>query len=688
MSLPPSKGPPENKQSAAPEEQRSAPETGQQRPPDKQQPALQKQPAPPEKRQTPSDIRQPPSAKRQVPPGKPTSLPEIREQLAPEKQPPDPSKQQTSSSSLSGKPQAPPENQRSELRKEQATTPLPFHKQLQPAESEHLPPPPHWSTSRSPLSFVELEDESPPAPASTSFSPPPPTCAPSSDEITPGAKTIQVTPQRSPAHISHELLVSMAEANRNWPGPVPLPHGSYRHRCRFECVHSGQYGVVYVRPKDWQGDRTNYVNLPHVIAMVGLPARGKTYIAKKLTRYLNWIGIQTRVFNVGEYRRQATEAYKSHDFFRADNAEAMAIRSKCALDALEDMCKWLESEGEVAVYDATNTTYERRKLIFNVVCERFGFKLFFVESYCDDPKIIEANIREVKVNSPDYKDMNKDDALLDFVHRIEHYKACYQTLDEVQEKQYSFMKIFNTGQKVVVHRHEGHIQSRVVYYLMNIHIMPRSIYLTRHGESVLNLQGRIGGDADLSERGREYALALAKFIKKQSIPRLRVWTSQLKRTIQTAAGIDAPQERWKALNEIDAGICEEMTYEEIQAKFPEEFAARDQDKFHYRYPRGESYEDLVARLEPVIMELERQENVLVVAHQAVLRCLLAYFLDKNSEELPYLRAPLHSIIKLTPTAYGCEMKKFSVPIAAVDTHRAKPSIPGTLEDKFKSKNDE
>lgn len=88
------------------------------------------------------------------------------------------------------------------------------------------------------------------------------------------------------------------------------------------------------------GDRTNYVNLPHVIAMVGLPARGKTYIAKKLTRYLNWIGISTRVFNVGEYRRQATEAYKSHDFFRPDNTEAMAVRSKCALDALEDMCKW------------------------------------------------------------------------------------------------------------------------------------------------------------------------------------------------------------------------------------------------------------------------------------------------------------------------------------------------------------
>ena len=37
----------------------------------------------------------------------------------------------------------------------------------------------------------------------------------------------------------------------------------------------------------------------------------------------------------------------------------------------------------------------------------------------------------------------------------------------------------------------------------------------------------------------------------------------------------------------------------------------------------------MARLEPVIMELERQENILVVCHQAVARCLLAYFMDKD-----------------------------------------------------------
>ena len=41
-------------------------------------------------------------------------------------------------------------------------------------------------------------------------------------------------------------------------------------------------------------DVANITISPCVIAMVGLPARGKTYMAKKLARYFNWIGIETR----------------------------------------------------------------------------------------------------------------------------------------------------------------------------------------------------------------------------------------------------------------------------------------------------------------------------------------------------------------------------------------------------------
>uniref|UniRef100_A0A2P2HVZ1 6-phosphofructo-2-kinase/fructose-2,6-bisphosphatase-like n=2 Tax=Hirondellea gigas TaxID=1518452 RepID=A0A2P2HVZ1_9CRUS len=315
-----------------------------------------------------------------------------------------------------------------------------------------------------------------------------------------------------------------------------------------------------------------------------------------------------------------------------------------------------------------------------MVVEEMQYKLFYIESICEDQALIESNIREVKISSPDYVGVSADDALKDFLQRIDHYKLQYQPLDEEKEDHLSFMKIYNTGEKVVVHKHEGHIQSRIVYYLMNIHVAPRSIYLTRHGESEHNVKGKIGGDSSLSNRGLEYRDALANYINGQNIPKLRVWTSWMKRTIETSSGIEAPQERWKSLNEIDAGVCEEMTYAEIKAKFPSDFEARDKNKLRYRYPRGESYQDLIARLEPVIMELERQTNVLVVAHQAILRCLLAYFMDNELDELPYVNVPLHNVIKLTPVAYGCKIEYIDLEIPSVNTHRGKPLVAGTIED--------
>nr|XP_009859210.1 6-phosphofructo-2-kinase/fructose-2,6-bisphosphatase 1 isoform X2 [Ciona intestinalis] len=423
-------------------------------------------------------------------------------------------------------------------------------------------------------------------------------------------------------------------------------------------------------------------NSPTIIVMVGLPARGKTYIGKKLSRYLNWVGVNTKVFNVGQYRRE-TVKFKSHDFFRTDNEEAMKIRKQCAMEALKDVCKWLKGNGMIAVYDATNTTRARRNDILDFA-EEHCFRVFFVESICDDPTVVEQNVAEVKVNGPDYRDTDPDAAMEDFKLRIAHYKESYETIDPTIDDDLSYIKIIDVGRRFMVNRVADHIQSRIVYYLMNIHIQPRSIYLCRHGESEMNIKGRIGGDSSLSQNGREFAVELGTFIKKQDIKGLTVWTSELKRTGETAVHIGAPSEKWKALNEISAGVCESMTYAEIQRNFPEEFALRDQDKYHYRYPMGESYHDLVTRLEPVIMELERSENVLVICHQAVMRCVLAYYLDETSERLPYLECPLHTVMKLTPVAYGCKVESFPLGINAVDTHRPKPQNVSTTREPDKA----
>ncbi|XP_066524393.1 6-phosphofructo-2-kinase/fructose-2,6-bisphosphatase 3 isoform X1 [Hoplias malabaricus] len=431
------------------------------------------------------------------------------------------------------------------------------------------------------------------------------------------------------------------------------------------------------------GGGPHLANPPTVIVMVGLPARGKTYMSRKLTRYLNWVGMPTKVFNVGEYRREAVKHYSSYDFFKSDNKEAVRIRQQCALAALQDVKKYLtELGGQVAVFDATNTTRDRRDMILDFGAEN-GFKIFFIESICEDPNVIATNIMEVKVSCPDYQDCNKTDAMEDFHKRIECYRLNYQPLDpDDYDRNLSFIKVIDVGRRFLVNRVQDHIQSRIVYYLMNIHVQPRSIYLCRHGESQHNIQGRLGGDSGLSTRGRKFASALSKFVEEQNLKDLKVWTSQMRRSIQTAEALDVPYEQWKALNEIDAGVCEEMTYEEVRERYPEEFALRDQDKYYYRYPTGESYQDLVQRLEPVIMELERQENVLVICHQAVMRCLLAYFLDKSADEMPYLKCPLHTVLKLTPVAYGCKVESISLNVEAVNTHRERPEeikrCPGTL----------
>lgn len=160
---------------------------------------------------------------------------------------------------------------------------------------------------------------------------------------------------------------------------------------------------------------------------------------------------------------------------------------------------------------------------------------------------------------------------------------------------------------------------------------------------------------------------------------LTIWTSTLQRTIHTARYLVQSSKsydklEWKALDEIDSGVCDGLTYAEIEERYPEDFRARDDDKYNYRYRGGESYRDVVIRLEPIIMELERSENIMIVTHQAVLRCIYAYYMNVPQEKSPWMEVPLHTLIKLTPRAYGTQEERFKGNIPAVSTFREKGSV--------------
>ncbi|AOW05555.1 6-phosphofructo-2-kinase-domain-containing protein [Yarrowia lipolytica] len=424
----------------------------------------------------------------------------------------------------------------------------------------------------------------------------------------------------------------------------------------------------------------NVDNVRIGVIMVGLPARGKSLIAQKIVRYLSWLSVPTRCFNVGNYRRKET-AHPTAEFFDNANAVGERLRRNAAEAALEDMIRWFEEDGGVVgVFDATNSTVERRKWIADTLLDA-GVEPMFVESWCDDPSIVMHNIIDVKTTSPDYVGTDPEKAITDFQNRIKKYEAVYETLGE-NETDLTYVKLMNVGAQVVINRIQSYLESRVVYYIMNLHIKPRYIWLSRHGESEYNLGGQLGGDSNLSERGQMYAKKLPSLLQgalEQSVfpdgkvPELTVWTSTLKRTNQTARFLDYPKRSWKALDELDAGVCDGMTYEEIEQQYPEDFKARDDNKYEYRYRGGESYRDIVIRLEPIIMELERQENIMIVTHQAVLRCLYAYFMNVPQDQSPWMQVPLHSLIRLELRAFDTIETRISADIPAVSTHREKGS---------------
>ena len=193
---------------------------------------------------------------------------------------------------------------------------------------------------------------------------------------------------------------------------------------------------------------------------------GKTHMAKRLCQYLRFFhGARTQVFNVGSYRRKMMgKARADSEFFRG-NGENDALRRSFARAALKDLVDFLFQEdlgsnleqrasdsGRVAIFDATNTTKERREWI-RTSLDGLPLKLLFIESVCTDPDVIDRNIWQVKVNNEDYStDSDKKKAYEDFKKRIQNYEAVYQPIDE---EHLSFIKLINCGKKVEINNIHG-----------------------------------------------------------------------------------------------------------------------------------------------------------------------------------------------------------------------------------------
>jgi 6-phosphofructo-2-kinase len=193
-----------------------------------------------------------------------------------------------------------------------------------------------------------------------------------------------------------------------------------------------------------------------VVIMVGLPARGKSYITKKIQRYLSWQQHECRIFNVGNRRRVAAGASdgpvgsppkspprspraekairtaslagiidaptqaahillngvdpvkeqenlvklpsaetmdQSAEFFDPKNEKASQLREQVAMSTLDELLEFLlEKGGSVGILDATNSTIERRQILFDHIKKREPkLGILFIESVCEDEKVSSQN---------------------------------------------------------------------------------------------------------------------------------------------------------------------------------------------------------------------------------------------------------------------------------------------------------
>jgi broad specificity phosphatase PhoE len=181
----------------------------------------------------------------------------------------------------------------------------------------------------------------------------------------------------------------------------------------------------------------------------------------------------------------------------------------------------------------------------------------------------------------------------------------------------------------------------------------RHIYLIRHGKpefpgGVLRCIGST--DLPLSREGERQAQRLGTFF--ENIPLTAVYTSTLTRAVQTAEAATRgklPVIRSDALRELDCGLWEGLTFEEIQGKYPLLYAKRGTDPEQFAPEGGERFDEGLARFRAGVEQALRASmgDIAVVAHASVNRLLICSLLGKPFREVYSISQPYGGISEIS-----------------------------------------
>ena len=172
---------------------------------------------------------------------------------------------------------------------------------------------------------------------------------------------------------------------------------------------------------------------------------------------------------------------------------------------------------------------------------------------------------------------------------------------------------------------------------------PTRLYLVRHGELVTSKEWRYVGqmDVELNETGKKQIQNLSGRLSSEQIE--MIFSSDLTRTIESAEIIgnklEIINEPISELREINLGVWEGLTLEEIEESFPEDLVKRSEDIKDFRIINGESFSDVKKRVIPKlkdIIEGNVSKRILVIAHGGVNRIIIADALDLDINNIPRL----------------------------------------------------
>ena len=183
----------------------------------------------------------------------------------------------------------------------------------------------------------------------------------------------------------------------------------------------------------------------------------------------------------------------------------------------------------------------------------------------------------------------------------------------------------------------------------------KTVIMVRHGQSETNVRKVFTGqiDAPLTDMGRQQARLMAEYLDKYKVD--KIYASSLNRAVETAQAIadrqHCPLEKRDELRELNAGLWQGLSFEEIAEKYPQTYVAWRSDIGNAKPDGGETCSQLYDRVTAFLQQVleEPEDTVCLVCHAIPIRMMESYICALDAQQISWI--PNASV-----TVYTCDGK--------------------------------